>query len=333
MVSNLHIVNASENLISEIKDETFIRLVNINHIYLRSNKITKISAKAFIRLTYLVTLFLDDNQLTHLEVRTFEANQDLKYLHLQNNLLTRLENKIFTYNKNLQELLLDDNRINAIGPDVFQNIRNVKGNRISLSGNRCDQNKYENVDQATEFSKKCVENYEANIKTEPSPTMTSSSNVEIIAGSGLRNNFSEKLDKIKSPSDQEDENSTTIVGHQSATSLISAFVFVICMLFIVIIIVNKKVLTKVNTNNNNEFSATSEALEPLKGVSNQVQERSENHYVCANFDAVGCGNETIQLNPLNNSETLESEESHYLTMDRNCIKYKNEQEASKSAQF
>jgi hypothetical protein len=133
-------VQASNNQISRISDDTFKSARNLTHIDLRMNSIEQISVGAFQDQENLIHLYLKQNKLTRIEVGTFDNLTELKHLWLQNNQLTLIEKGLFDKNVRLEILCLNENKISMIESTVFEKLNNIE--KIHLHGNLCSNENF-----------------------------------------------------------------------------------------------------------------------------------------------------------------------------------------------
>jgi Leucine-rich repeat (LRR) protein len=149
-------IQAMNNQISRISDDTFKLARELFHIDLRENKIERVSVGAFGDQEKLQILYLKRNKLTRIEVGTFDSLTKLVQLWLQNNQLTRIEDGLFDKNVELKILYLDENKISAIMPTSFEKLNNI--DHLSLKGNLCSDQDFRTNNIQTSF--KCFGNYE-----------------------------------------------------------------------------------------------------------------------------------------------------------------------------
>ncbi len=128
-------VDALNNQISKISDDTFKSAKQLTYIDLRQNKIGQISVGAFKDQDKLQYLILKLNNLTRIEVGTFDSLAELKELWLQNNQLSLIEKRLFDQNSQLVNLHLNENKIIAIESTVFAKLNAIKS--LTLGWNLC----------------------------------------------------------------------------------------------------------------------------------------------------------------------------------------------------
>jgi hypothetical protein len=149
-------VQAANNQISQISDDTFRWATELIIIDLRANKIEQISVEAFKNQGKLRELYLGKNNLTRIEVGTFDSLVELEDLRLDSNQLFVLEKGLFDKNKKLDKLFMDANKIVAIEPTVFRKLNQAVD--IHLSGNLCANENF----QGNRFDENfvCFKNYD-----------------------------------------------------------------------------------------------------------------------------------------------------------------------------
>jgi hypothetical protein len=153
-------VQASNNQISRISDDTFKLARKLTHIDLRMNNIEQISVGAFQDQANLIHLYLKQNKLTRIEVGTFDNLIELKHLWLQNNQLTLIEKGLFDKNVNLEHLFLNENKISMIESTVFEKLKNIE--EIHLQGNLCSNKNFQTNKIDPNFT--CFKNFTSLLK-------------------------------------------------------------------------------------------------------------------------------------------------------------------------
>lgn len=117
MLSNLEMLDMSQNKLSEIPDNVFVPLTSLRNLDLSANQITHISQDSFAGLDFLERLYLYSNQIKTIHPQAFEALSHLLELKLQGNQLSSLPAL------KMPSLLLLDLRFNqlpALGPGDLQ---------------------------------------------------------------------------------------------------------------------------------------------------------------------------------------------------------------------
>lgn len=122
--TNLTRLRLLENIISELKANTFKGLNKLNELDLRYNRISVISRGAFAGLNNLTGLYLNNNYLSTIEEGAFDL-PELLTLWLTRNHLTTLPDLLKL--PKLKTLYLDSNKLTHIGQSLYslQNLKTV----------------------------------------------------------------------------------------------------------------------------------------------------------------------------------------------------------------
>lgn len=127
-LSNLTILDLSNNNIANIKESMLKGLVNLKGLKLQHNNLARLWKSAnlggpvlFLRWTQnLTTLEMDNNGLDEIPAEAFRGLRNLHELSLANNLLNPLKNSIFDDLTSLRVLFLQKNMITSVRPEVFK---------------------------------------------------------------------------------------------------------------------------------------------------------------------------------------------------------------------
>jgi hypothetical protein len=133
-------VEAMNNQISKISNDTFKSAKQLIHIDLENNRIGQISVGAFKDQGKLKHLYLEHNKLTRIEVGTFDSLVELKELWLQENQILMIERGLFDQNPNMETLYFHKNKIFAIESKVFEKLNAIKS--LFLKDNICINQNY-----------------------------------------------------------------------------------------------------------------------------------------------------------------------------------------------
>uniref|UniRef100_A0A3Q3W8N7 Toll-like receptor 3 n=1 Tax=Mola mola TaxID=94237 RepID=A0A3Q3W8N7_MOLML len=127
-LSNLTILDLSNNNIANIRENTFKGLVNLKVLKLQHNNLARLWKSAnlggpvlFLKeVLNLKTLLMDSNGLDEVPEEALRGLKDLRQLSLANNLLNNLKDSIFDDLESLQALYLQRNMITNVRPEVFK---------------------------------------------------------------------------------------------------------------------------------------------------------------------------------------------------------------------
>ncbi|KAM9314671.1 toll-like receptor 3 [Pholidichthys leucotaenia] len=126
-LTNLTILDLSNNNIANLRKNTLDGLVNLKILKLQHNNLARLWKKAslggpvlFLEQTHsLVTLQMDYNGLDEIPVEALKGLKNLRELSLNNNLLNSLEDSVFSDLTSLQVLRLEKNLITSVRSEVF----------------------------------------------------------------------------------------------------------------------------------------------------------------------------------------------------------------------
>ena len=133
-LTKLKILNLRHNKLTELKENTFSKLINLQELYLNENQLTEIKENIFDRLTNLRTLDLGVNRLAEIKEHVFDRLTNLKHLYLNGNKLTEIKETTFDRLTNLQTLNLNSNKLTEIKENAFHGLINLQ--TLSLCGNK-----------------------------------------------------------------------------------------------------------------------------------------------------------------------------------------------------
>jgi hypothetical protein len=133
-------IDASENEITQLENETFAGCSKVTNLDLQKNLIQKISEGAFYGIINLKVLHLQHNQISKLHPKVFQPLWDLKEISLFKNFVDLLEKDLFRTNKNLKKINLAENRIIAVETGIFDDFPDV--DNLNMEGNLCVDNHF-----------------------------------------------------------------------------------------------------------------------------------------------------------------------------------------------
>ncbi|XP_034544482.1 toll-like receptor 3 [Notolabrus celidotus] len=127
-LSNLTVLDLSNNNIANVEENTFEGLVNLKVLKLQHNNLARFwksanpgGAVLFLKgLRSLTTLLLDNTGLDEIPMKALRGLSNLRELSLASNLLDRMKNSIFDDLSSLRVLHLQKNFITAVRPEVFK---------------------------------------------------------------------------------------------------------------------------------------------------------------------------------------------------------------------
>lgn len=127
-LSNLTILDLSNNNIANIREDMLQGLVNLKVLKLQHNNLARLWKSAnlggpvlFLKEALnLTTLLMDNNGLDEIPAQALRGLKDLRELSLANNLLNSLKDTILDDLDSLQALFLQKNLITAVRPEVFK---------------------------------------------------------------------------------------------------------------------------------------------------------------------------------------------------------------------
>ncbi|XP_076585568.1 LOW QUALITY PROTEIN: toll-like receptor 3 [Chaetodon auriga] len=127
-LSNLSVLDLSNNNIANIRENMLEGLVNLQVLKLQHNNLARLWKSAnlggpvlFLKWTRnLKTLLMDNNGLDEIPAEALRGLRDLRELSLANNLLDNLKKSIFDDLISLRALFLQKNLITSVRPEVFK---------------------------------------------------------------------------------------------------------------------------------------------------------------------------------------------------------------------
>lgn len=127
-LSNLTILDLSNNNIANIRENMLEGLVNLEVLKLQHNNLAVLWKSAnlggpvlFLKdVTGLVSLEMDNNGLDEIPLEALRGLSNLKELSFSNNLLNNLKDSIFDDLNSLRVLRLEKNLITSVRPEVFK---------------------------------------------------------------------------------------------------------------------------------------------------------------------------------------------------------------------
>lgn len=127
-LSNLALLDLSNNNIANIRENMLEGLVNLKVLKLQHNNLARLWKSAnqggpvlFLKWAQnLMTLLMDNNGLDEIPAEALRGLSDLHELSLASNLLNNLKESIFDDLKSLQALFLQKNLITSVRPGVFK---------------------------------------------------------------------------------------------------------------------------------------------------------------------------------------------------------------------
>ncbi|KAM9362769.1 toll-like receptor 3 [Symphorus nematophorus] len=128
ILSNLTILDLSNNNIANIGENLLDGLVNLKVLNLQHNNLARLWKSAnlggpvlFLKgAQNLTNLLMDYNGLDEIPVKALRGLSDLRELSLSNNLLNNLKDSIFDDMNSLRVLVLHKNLITTVKPEVFK---------------------------------------------------------------------------------------------------------------------------------------------------------------------------------------------------------------------
>ncbi|XP_055338624.1 insulin-like growth factor-binding protein complex acid labile subunit [Paramacrobiotus metropolitanus] len=117
---DLRRLDLSSNQISNIDDNTFANLRNLETLQLENNLFMKVPMNALTALPALERLTLGGNRIHFLAA--FKPIGRLKYLSLDKNILQNIDTDVFSQLSELRQLFLNDNQISVLQPGAFGNL-------------------------------------------------------------------------------------------------------------------------------------------------------------------------------------------------------------------
>lgn len=146
-IQELSVLDLSENQIEDLRNATFV-LPGLSTLILSDNLITDIDDNSFLGLKLLTDLHLARNKIFDLSPDCFRHTNHLLFLDLSNNKLDEIQLKTFSNLNKLQFLYLNGNSIRSLPKRLFYQLYellylDISGNNLSrLSDNLFKNNKY-----------------------------------------------------------------------------------------------------------------------------------------------------------------------------------------------
>jgi Leucine-rich repeat (LRR) protein len=123
--TNLRELNLYLNVITTLREKSFIMLEKLETLNLEANTMSEIDPSAFEGLISLITLDLNSNQLKVLHEDTFSHTPRLENLKMQHNSIEALTKETLSHLSNLKTLDLSANRIQHMNFDSLQSLINL----------------------------------------------------------------------------------------------------------------------------------------------------------------------------------------------------------------
>ncbi|XP_076644186.1 lumican-like [Halictus rubicundus] len=120
-LSNLNILDISENHLKYIPDNLFNGLTNLQQLLLRKNSITEIPNLNNFHRLYKLSLSYND-----IETVSNVMSNTLRILNLQNNKISEIIDSSFTYLPMLQVLDLSNNKLEYLAPGWAHSLQNLE---------------------------------------------------------------------------------------------------------------------------------------------------------------------------------------------------------------
>lgn len=124
-LKRLSVLDLSNNQVSALAADQFIKNVLLQDLNLSQNLLTLISANQFSTNSSLKILNLGENQISSLAATQFTNNTALTSLNIAVNQLTTLDSSQFAALTNLQTLDISSNMLTALDPGTFANNPNL----------------------------------------------------------------------------------------------------------------------------------------------------------------------------------------------------------------
>jgi Leucine-rich repeat (LRR) protein len=133
---NLHVLNLTNNDISQIKSNSFQSFVNLKELNLSINKIHALEMNCFFGLSNLCNLNLSFNKLNEIPINSFQWIPNLQELHISSNYISEIPSNSFQNLPNLHKLHLSNlSRFNFLQNFPIRN-KNTKLNKNSFLGTK-----------------------------------------------------------------------------------------------------------------------------------------------------------------------------------------------------
>ncbi len=134
-LSDLQLLDLSENQLSTLPTSVFSNLDDMQTLYLSGNELNTLTPGIFSGLSNLQLLDLSENRLSTLSPDVFSGLGNLRLLDLaENQLNSTLSPRLFSSLDNLQNLYLFHNQLSTLPPDVFSDLGNLQ--KLALDENR-----------------------------------------------------------------------------------------------------------------------------------------------------------------------------------------------------
>ncbi|XP_072224153.1 vasorin b isoform X2 [Leuresthes tenuis] len=153
-LDSLHMLDLSQNKLTQLPDRVFEPLTSLKNLDLSSNQITHISEECFYGMPLLERLYLYSNNIKTIHPAAFNGLEYLLELKLQGNMLTSLPTLSMPrlllldlrYNvlptlgpldlqtPNLESLILGDVQLTSLDKELIRNLKNL--HELDISGNQ-----------------------------------------------------------------------------------------------------------------------------------------------------------------------------------------------------
>lgn len=130
---NIKVLDLSDNIISILSDNSFVKYEYLEVLYMRNNSLKLIKPKAFARMRMLLYLDLSFNNLVSIPSTIFNDLSALLTLSLQGNSIAVIEKYTFQNVSYLTNLFLAGNHIEVIDPEAFKGLNRLQ--RLELQNN------------------------------------------------------------------------------------------------------------------------------------------------------------------------------------------------------
>jgi Leucine-rich repeat (LRR) protein len=121
-VKSLNFLNLSEQSLTDLSNDSFNGLYDLEAFHLRTNRLTNLPLYVFKELFSLKYLHLDENKLETLSKEIFFGLSNLTNLSISHNRIISIQNETFIYLINLRNLTLNSNQIKFIDKNGFKGI-------------------------------------------------------------------------------------------------------------------------------------------------------------------------------------------------------------------
>jgi Leucine-rich repeat (LRR) protein len=120
-----------------VKKYHFNSLTQLRILNLSNNQISSIEANSFINLNILTELDLSRNSIFHFDPELFVSQVSLEMLDLSSNVIIKVTQQMFKNLRDLKELYLNNNQITTLGHKLFSQMGNLV--ILDLSANLIDE--------------------------------------------------------------------------------------------------------------------------------------------------------------------------------------------------